>query len=428
MKAYLMPMLAAALLAPAAFAQSTPGVAPAVALQQPIGALTLAAAVDRAQQHNSELRALREEVAALEARAGQAGARPNPALEYLREGNREQGGAATVQVAIPFELGGKRSARVDAAEAELRVATAELAAGSLRVQAEVVAAFHEAFLAGKRLELATQASASARQSSDSAGARVLAGKVSPVEETRAKVAEANLQVEAIQARRDLAEARVKLALLWGGDPAGLSLAVPDFALPHAPNQSAMSAILAGSAGMQRATADLDWRTAAARLERSKRYPDVSLIVGQKREGVGRERQTIVGLSVPLPLFDRNQGAIREADRRIEKSRAELAWQQQRLHAEAARAAIRLNAALEQERVIREEVLPGGQSAFAAARTGFEAGKFNFLEVLDAQRTYFHAQAQHLRAISEAYRAAADLATLIGPTDPLISTSHQQDAK
>jgi cobalt-zinc-cadmium efflux system outer membrane protein len=428
MKAFLMPMLAAAFLAPVAFGQTTLGLAPPPAVQQTIGTLTLAAAVDRAQQHNGELRALREEVAALEARASQAGARPNPTLEYLREGNREQGGATAVQLAIPFELGGKRGARVDAAMAELQVATADLAAAQLRVQAEVVAAFHEAYLAGKRLELATQASGSARQSSHSAAARVLAGKISPVEETRAKVAEANLQVEAIQARRDLAEARVKLALLWGGDPAGLSLAVPAIALPRAPDQAAMAAIMAGSPGMQRANADLNWRSAAARLERSKRYPDVSLIVGQKREGVARERQTIVGLSVPLPLFDRNQGAIREAERRIDKSRAELAWQQQRLHAEASQAAIRLNAALEQERVIREDVLPGGQSAFAAARTGFEAGKFNFLEVLDAQRTYFHAQAQHLRAISEAHRAAADLATLIGPTDPSISTSHQQDAK
>lgn len=428
MKAYLMPMLAVALLAPAAFAQPPIGVGPNPTAQQPIGALTLAGAIDRAQQHSSELRALREEVAALEARTGQAGARPNPTLEYLREGNREQGGASTVQVAIPFELGGKRGARTDAATAELRVAAADLAAARLRIQAEVVAAFHEAYLAGKRLELANQTSASARQSSLSAGARVLAGKISPVEETRARVAEANLQVEAIQARRDLAEARVKLALLWGGDAGGLALAAPDIALPRAPDQATLPASLVHSPAMQRAAADLDWRTAAARLERSKRYPDVSLIVGQKREGVGRERQTIVGLALPLPLFDRNQGAIREADRRIEKSRAELALQQQRLYAEATQATIRLNAALEQERVIREDVLPGGQSAFAAARTGFEAGKFNFLEVLDAQRTYFHAQAQHLRAISEAHRAAADLATLIGPTDSSISTSHQQAPK
>lgn len=428
MKASLVSMLAAALLAPAVSAQPVIGAAPPQVAQQAGGGLTLASAVDRAQQQNSELRALRAEVDALEARTAQGRALPNPTMEYLREGTRDQGGSSALQVSIPLELGGKRGARVDAAMAEMRVAAADLTAGRLRVQAEVVAAFHEVYLAQRRLELATQTSASARQSTQSASARVVAGKISPVEETRAKVAEANLLVEAIQARRELAEARVKLVLLWGGDAATLSvLAAPELPLPRAVNEAAIAAGVAQAPALQRATADLDWRTAAARLERSQRYPDVSVIVGQKREGVGRERQTIVGLSVPLPIFDRNQGAIREADRRIEKSRAELVFNQQRVAAEVAQAAIRLNAALDQERVIREEVLPGGQSAFAAARTGFEAGKFNFFEVLDAQRTYFQAQAQHLRTISEAHRAAADLATLIGPALPN-STFPQQDAK
>ena len=428
MKTFLMPMLAAALLAPAASAQPVFGVAPPQAAQQSGGGLTLLRAVDRAQQQNNELRALRAEVDALEARSAQARVIPNPTIEYLREGTRDQEGSSALQVSIPVELGGKRGARVDAAMAELRVAAAHLAAGRLRVQAEVVAAFHEVYLAQRRLELATQTSASARQSSQSASARVVAGRISPVEETRAKVAEANVQVEAIQARRELAQARVRLSLLWGGDSATLpSLAAPDLPLPRAVSDAAIAAGLAQAPLLRQATADLDLRTAAARLERSQRYPDVSIIVGQKREGVRRERQTIVGLSVPLPIFDRNQGAIREAERRIEKSRAELTFNEQRLAAEVAQAAIRLNAALDQERVIREDVLPGGQLAFAAARIGFEAGKFNFLEVLDAQRTYFQAQAQHLRTISEAHRAAADLATLIGPALPN-STSHQQDAK
>ncbi len=428
MKAFLMPLLAAALMAPAASAQPVPRPSTENAAQQTGRSLTLASAVERAQQQNSELRAMRAEVDALDARTAQARALPNPTVEYLREGNSDQGGSSALQVSIPLELGGKRSARMDTAVAEMRVAAADLAAGRLRVQAEVVAAFHEVYLAQKRLELATQTSASARQSSQSASARVIAGKISPVEETRAKVAEANLQVEAIQARRELAEARVKLALLWGGDAASLPvLAAPDLPLPRAVNDAAITAGLTHAPTLQRATADLDWRTAAARLERSRRYPDVSLIVGQKREGIGRERQTIIGLSVPLPIFDRNLGAIREAERRVEKSRAELTFYLQRLSAEVAQAAIRLNASLDQERVIREEVLPGGQSAFEAARTGFEAGKFNFLEVLDAQRTFFQAQAQHLRTISEAHRAAADLATLIGPVPPS-PIFQQQEAK
>jgi cobalt-zinc-cadmium efflux system outer membrane protein len=99
----------------------------------------------------------------------------------------------------------------------------------------------------------------------------------------------------------------------------------------------------------------------------------------------------------------------------------------RLRADAAQAASRLGAALEQEQLIREHVLPAGESAFAAASKGFNAGKFSFLEVLDAQRSYFHAQQQHLRAVSEAHRAAADLAALTGP-DTASSTIYPQDTQ
>jgi cobalt-zinc-cadmium efflux system outer membrane protein len=422
-------MLAAALFSATATAQPLSGVAPAAPRQQQAGSLNLAGAIALAQLHNSELRVLSGEFAALDARAIQAGATPNPTLEYLREGKREQGGSSAVQVAIPLELGGKRSARIDAANAESRLASADLFAARLRVQAEVVAAFNEAFLAEKRLELAIHISATARQSSNSAKSRVLAGKVSPVEETRARVAEANLQLEVIQARREFEAARITLALLCGIDRSAVSaLAAPDIALPAAPDPGVMADRLGSAPSMLRATAELDWRTATARLERAKRYPDLSLIVGQKRDGIAAERQLVLGLSIPLPLFDQNKGAILEAERRIDKSKAELEGGRQRLQAGIEQGANRLTAALEQERVIREDVLPGSQSAFAAAGKGFDAGKFSFLEVLDAQRTYFQAQAQHLRAISEAHRAAADLATLTGPIDSVASTPHMQDGK
>jgi cobalt-zinc-cadmium efflux system outer membrane protein len=68
------------------------------------------------------------------------------------------------------------------------------------------------------------------------------------------------------------------------------------------------------------------------------------------------------------------------------------------------------------RTIREQVMPGAQSAYDAATQGFELGKFNFLDVLDAQRTLFQAQAQYLRARGEAHRASADLDRLLGDVD------------
>jgi cobalt-zinc-cadmium efflux system outer membrane protein len=177
-------------------------------------------------------------------------------------------------------------------------------------------------------------------------------------------------------------------------------------------------LIEASPEIGRAQAEVEAGKAALRVERAQRIPDVALIVGTKREGPQRERvrQNIIGLSVPIPLFNRNQGAILAAERRAGKAGAQLEATRRRVHAEAMQAQARMRAALQQERLVREDVLPGARFAADAAMKGFEAGKFNFVEVLDAQRSWVQAQAQHLQAVSDFYRARADLARLVGTLD------------
>ena len=67
--------------------------------------------------------------------------------------------------------------------------------------------------------------------------------------------------------------------------------------------------------------------------------------------------------------------------------------------------------------LRGEIVPGAQSAYQAARTGFELGKFGYLDVLDAQRTFFQAKAQYWKALSTAFQAVADLDRLAGTETP-----------
>jgi len=381
--------------------------------------LTLADALERARQSNPELRALALEAAAVDAAGRQAALPPNPALEYVREGTASQGGSSTIQLSIPLELGGKRAARMVVARAGSRAAALELAVGKARVEAEVAAAYHQTWLAQQHVALAAQVSESGRRSSDAAARRVLAGKISPVEEARARVAEANWRMEGVTAQRELDEARIRLASLLGSEAGVLgTLSAPaspeDAALPPAQ----LDQMVATAPAIERAAAEVEAGDASVQLERAQRIPDVSFIVGSKREGPERERlrQNIIGVSVPLPLFNRNQGAILAAERRADKARAELEATRLRVRSEAMQAHARLQAALQQERLVRQDILPGAQYAAEAAMKGFEAGKFNYVEVLDAQRTWVQAQGQHLRAISDFYRAKADLAKLLGATD------------
>lgn len=404
MRTLCIPVLAACCLAPA-WAQPT---------------LTLADALERARQGNPELRALALETAAVDAAGRQAALPPNPSLEFVREGTAAQGGASTIQISIPLELGGQRAARMAAARAGSRAAALDLSIGRARIEAEVAAAYHRAYIAQQQVELAAQVSDNGRRASAAATRRVLAGKVSPVEEARARVAEANWRMEGVAAQRELDEARIGLASLLGSAAGELGTLAPPAALPPSavPLGRPLEALLSSAPEIERAVAEVEAGTAVVRVERAQRMPDVALIVGTKREGPERERvrQNIIGLSVPIPLFNRNQGAILAAERRAEKARAELEAARQRVRAGAMQAQTRMQAALEQERLVREEVLPGAQFAVEAAMKGFEAGKFNYVEVLDAQRTWVQAQAQHLRAIADFYRAKADLAKLVGDPD------------
>ncbi|KQV58083.1 hypothetical protein ASD07_26970 [Duganella sp. Root336D2] len=382
--------------------------------------LTLAEALERARQSNPELQALGLEVSAVDAAGRQASLLPNPSLDYLREGKTSEGGSSTVQLSIPLELGGKRAARMAAAQAGSRAATLDLAVGRARIEAEVVAAYHQTYLAQQHLALAAQVSESGRRSSDAAARRVLAGKVSPVEEARARVAEANWRMEGVTAQRELDEARIKLASLLGNTGSEIgALAAPATPAEAGPHGAQLEDLIASAPAIERAVAEVDAGAASLRMERAARMPDVALIVGSKRsEGPERDRvrQNIIGLSVPLPLFNRNQGATLAAERRTDKARSELEATRQRVRAEALQAHARMQSAMQQERLVREDVLPGAQYAADAAMKGFEAGKFNYVEVLDAQRTWVQAQGQHLRAISDFYRARADLAKLVGNLD------------
>jgi cobalt-zinc-cadmium efflux system outer membrane protein len=410
-------------------AQAQPGpAAPAESRQTPTIPLTVDAAVARALRLHPEIRAARGEVAAQAGAVQQAGMIPNPELELLREGSDEPNRASTVQVNIPLELGGKRASRMRAAEREQGLASLDLSAVRARVRGETIAAFYEVVAATERSRLAGEIASIAAQAADVAAKRVLAGKVSPVEETRARVAQASVRIEAVQARREVVRARSKLAALVGADPHAIAVAGPAANdLPRIAALPALPALLAQlerAPGVARARALVEHREALADVERTRRVPDVRVALGTRHED-GR-RQTVVGLSVPLPLFDRNQGSLLASLRRTDKARDELEAESLRLRTELADAHARMAAALDEAALIATDMLPGAETAYRAASRGFELGKFSFLEVLDAQRTLFQSKNQYLLAVAESYRALAEIDRLVGATGPLAGTTQAQE--
>ncbi|GMU44961.1 MAG: hypothetical protein AMXMBFR52_22600 [Burkholderiales bacterium] len=386
---------------------------------EPAGPLTLKSALELALGANPELSAAGRELEALEAIIVQAQVRPNPEISMLVEDTRRATRATTLQLNQPIELGGKRAARIAAAERGRDAVSLELEAKRAEIRSAVTAAFFDVLVAQERLWLAQASVELAQRATAAASRRVMAGKVSPVEETKARVAEAGVRVELTLAVSELATARKRLAATWGNPSPRFEHAEGDpETLPALPALADLNARLAASPAMTRARIEVARRQALAEIERSRRIPNLTVSLSVKRnEELGRD-QAILGVSIPIPVFDRNQGNLLEALRRTDKARDELAAAEIRLSNQLAAAFERLNAARQEVELLRRDILPGAQSAFDAATKGFELGKFSFLEALDAQRTLFQAKSQYLRALAEAHRSAAEIERVLGAALPV----------
>lgn len=394
--------------------------APAAAQAQTPRVLTLERALELARQRNPELAAAAREEQAAEAAIDQAGVLPNPALELAGDnrGNerlRAEGDRTTsLQISQLIELGGKRDARVRLARTSRELAIWESRAKYAEIVARVKQAFHDLLAWQQRVALAGDSARLADQVAATVARRVQAGKVSPVEETKAQLARAGALVEREQARRELAAMRARLGALIGVSGSELGDAQGELErLNPLPELEALAARAQTNPDFGRWTSEVERRRAGVEAEQAKAVPDITLRGGVTRFSVFNDDAFMVGISIPLPIFDRNRGAIVESHRRLDKALDEQRGARARWLAELSEIYQRTQAVAVELQLLRESILPGARSAFDAATRGYELGRFGILDVLDAQRALVQARTQQLRALADYWRGASEIERLTG---------------
>ncbi|HDR9505396.1 RND transporter [Burkholderia cepacia] len=382
----------------------------------PASSLTLSDALAVAARNNPALRGARADVDASAGALMQAGARPNPELSFLQEGFRRAERTSTALINQTIELGGKRRARLDVASYGREAANASLDEQGAVVRADVISAFYGLLAAQRQLQVTEESAAIAARSADLAARRAQAGKVSPVEATKAQVAAAGVQIEVVTARGRVEVAREKLNAVMG-EARGDRLAVRGDleAVPPVEPLSALTAQLDDAPLTRIARAEMLRSNAAVSLERARRMPDVTVSAGVKRVTTGGvpDNQAVVGVSIPIPLFNTNKGALLEATHKAERANADLDRERARLRLELTQAYANFEAAAQEARRLKTDILPGARTALDAMSRGYQLGKFGFLDVLDAQRTLFQGQSQYVRALADAHAARADIGRLVG---------------
>ena len=351
-----------------------------------------------------------------------AGLRPNPDFAIDAEnigGSRSYSGIQSLETTYSLsqriETGGKRQARIDAAGRAVALTGLDVEAVRLDLVREVTRALAAAVasrravdIAGERVRLADEVLRATR-------ARVEAGREAFVQQRRAEVARETAAVFLERSQREAGVAARALAVLLASPAVEVAARAAWFdELGPRPDPSRAAALPPGQLDRQRLDALIDQRRAELDLQRRNAIPDVSIGAGVRHyREAGGDAAFVLGLRVPLPVFDRNQGNILRAG--AELNRAEAEAERGRLYLDAALSDSerRLDQAWRAADSLRRVVLPAAGEAAASAREGYAGGKFSLLEVLDAQRALSDAREQLNAALLEVQQVRADIARLRG---------------
>jgi outer membrane protein, heavy metal efflux system len=390
----------------------------APATSEPLG---LEVAVQRFLARNLALEAARHRVEGARAEQIAARLRPNPSLSVAAENLKLSGPTSAGELyevsatyTQPFELGGKRRLRGEVAALGVTVAEHQLADVLSHRLSDVKRAFYDALAARRLLDLAVETRAAFDELVEQVRARVREGAAAEGELLKFRVERMKYENSVAQARLATEQSAIKLVDLIGDTDfsrAGVVTGELDVPPPPALDLAALreSALLRPSVRVAEGTHVMAERR--IELERARSATDVSPFVGLKR--VGENNTVLFGISLPLPLSDRNQGGIARAIAEEKTTRAELALHRNQALAEVEAAYRSWQSAREQVKVFQDGLLRDADEARGVALAAYREGAIDILGLLDAQRTHIDARQQYVRTLQGYHDSLVSLGRAAG---------------
>ena len=383
--------------------------------------LALDDVVARVLARNLSVEAAKHRLEAARAERIAARLRPNPSLTVGADQVKVSGPTPTGElyevsttVSQAIELGDKRDRRREVADLIVAVAEAQVADVLQHRLVEAKRAFYEAVLARDALARARVIRESYDQLVASTQTRLDAGDVSEGELIKARLERARADVAVAQASLGLRQAIIRLLDLLGEtDFAPERHIVGDLILPPSPPDLAELRAIAGRERPSVVAAERSADLAARRvvLERSNATPDVSPFLGYRR--VGENNTVLFGITIPLPLSDRNQAGIARAVADEKVAQTEAAQHLQRILAEVESAWAAWQTAQGRVAAVESGLLPQAAESLEIARAAYRDGAIGLLEYLEAQRTLADVRHEHARSLFEAQASRLMLELAVG---------------
>jgi cobalt-zinc-cadmium efflux system outer membrane protein len=351
-------------------------------------------------------------------KALQAGLYPNPHMGYVADqigvegtAGEFQGGFIEQEIVTAGKLGLSRSKYLQ----ESRQAEIQVVAQRYRILQGVRAAYYETLARQQRLELRRKLAANAEEVN-----RTLVELENVGQANRGDVLQGRIQLQRAQANLKTAERRLQASweqlAAFTGEP-DMTMAPLDGSLEFATNEflnrdEAYASMLACSPQLQFAQAEVARDRIALQRERVESISNITV-----RGEVGRNfesRDTVAGIEIgiKLPIYDRNQGAIVQAQGELTRAEAEVARVELMLRQKFAKAFGDYEAALATTETYRKQALPQSEELYKLQLESFKQRRAAWPQVLDAQREHLELVEEYIDNLLEARRASTRISSLL----------------
>ena len=273
----------------------------------------------------------------------------------------------------------------------------------------MVIAYADAVAAEEELKVLQEEQSLANDVYRSVAAKVDAGKEPPIQKNKAAIALSSSEIAFERAQRGADTAKRVLSNLMGGQAGDFVIAPETLPAMKPPlGLSAYTEMIDNSPDNRAYDAMIERAQSSLSYEKAGSVPDPTINVGVRDFREDNEQAFVAGVSFPFPVFDMNRAGVQRAGHEynaamLDKINARLSSESDLVKSYEA-----LSNAYRENQVLKDTVLPGAQEAFNVAREGYNAGKFDYLEVLDAQRTLFEARKQLIQTMLDYYREMAVL--------------------
>lgn len=365
--------------------------------------------------NNPELNSFSYDLRAGEAKILQAGFHPNPVFDAETE---NIGAPVFIQTTLLLsqliELGGKRKARLQFAKTERDRVALDYEVRKRQLFVDTTLLFIEVLINQQKIAFLEENLNILRGFSSLVENRVKAGKASVIEESNFTVLLTTAMIDLKNAQNELKIAKNKLSAQWNETNNEAFVVVGDLEwIPEVIHLEEMGGLLQQHPQIVRSYFEDNLRTARVTVEKSRVYPDVNLRGGPRYLKEASKWVWVVGFSIPLPISDRNQGRIGESYENLEKLEKERETIWTKLLTELNTSYSTIHTVFSELNLLKTIVLPAAQRAYDFSYKGYELARYNYLELLETERSYRTSKIRYLQALGEYHKALAQLQGLTG---------------